>query len=152
MLNGAFKRCLAELDARGAMAIWKEVAPHLPQPQTEEQALIILHNARTQSRSMSLRERAYSHRWLLDHGYPSGLPDNLKPRAERIYPRIANSVGIGGLGVSSVTKPIRKHIFDSMSDAVLEAYADGHENQPDIVKGRMMEMRQKTVKQLLGVK
>jgi hypothetical protein len=35
---------------------------------------------------------------------------------------------------------------------VLEAYADGHENQPDIVKGRMMEMRQKTVKQLLGVK
>ena len=43
---------------------------------------------------------------------------------------------------------VKNAIQGAMQNAVLEAYADGHEKQPDIVKKRMLEARQKERKGL----
>ena len=101
--------------------------------------------ARTASVALPLKLRAYSHRWLLDHNYPSQLPDELKPRAERLYPQHIVAVGIS---VNSKYALVKDAIQGAMQNAVVEAYADGNEKQPDIVKKRMLEARQKERKGL----
>jgi len=133
--------CIRDCNAELAMRLWKQERPHAPQPENLYQAKIMLHYCRTQMADMPRRLRFYSHCWLLDHAVPSALPDDLKPKAERMYPRKVNAVGI-----ASGTGPGSKGAFNLavqkvMSDAVLETYADGHENQPHIVKARMMEKR-----------
>lgn len=138
-------RCLIELDIDGCVHLWSKIQPAHPVPQTRQEVLICLHMARTASASIPLKLRAYSHRWLLDQGYPSQLPDILKPRAERLYPEDVCSVGIS---VNSKYPVIKEAIYGAMQNAVLEAYADGHEKEPDIVKKRMMEARQKERKGL----
>ena len=105
----------------------------------------MLHHARTQAASMPLNLRAYSHRWLLDHGYPSGLPDELKPRAERIYPRVASAVGISVNVRSAFMKPVAEALRGAMSDAVMDAYADG-KTDPAFVSARMREAREKIMR------
>ena len=109
----------------------------------------MLHHARTQS-PLDLKLRAYSHRWLLDRGLPSGLPDELKPKAERLYPVKVEAVGISING-GGIFAPVIPLIRGAMEDAVLECFADGHK-ETEIVRPRMFEARAKAVKQLLGVK
>lgn len=132
------RRCLEECDAVTARKLWAEAAPHLPQPASDEAALATLHHARTQVDFLSDRQRFYSHRWLLDHELPSGLPDHLKPSAERMYPK---TVGVVGISVNSQYPAVKRAIQGAMEAAVLEAYADGHGEHPDIVRARMMEAR-----------
>jgi hypothetical protein len=141
---------MRELDAAGARLLWAQVASRMPQPKSDEDALTMLHHARTQSAAMGVRERAYSHRWLLDRGLPSGLPDELKPRAERLYPVKAEAVGISING-GGIFAPIIPLVREAMEDAVLECFADGHK-ETEIVRPRMFEARAKAVKQLLGIK
>lgn len=148
-MNAAFKRCLEEVDVVGIRKLWAYVSPHLPQPQTDNDALVCIHHARTQTRSISTRLRFYSHRWLLDQGYPSGLPDELKPSAERMYPRVVDGVGISVNSKNPIMKPINNIVRGAMSDAVEEAYAD-KKTDPVFVRARMNEARDKTVKQLVG--
>jgi hypothetical protein len=74
--------------------------------ESDAEALVTLHHARTQAESIALKLRAWSHRWLLEHGYPSGLPDHLKPSAERIYPRVVEGVGISVNFRSPILQPI----------------------------------------------
>src|SRR6266403_1167373 len=93
-MYSAFRRCLIDLDVAAARKLWAQTRPGFVRPDNDKEMLIVLHHARTQASSIALRQRAWSHRWLLDHGYPSGLPDKLKPRAERIYPRVVEAVGI----------------------------------------------------------
>jgi hypothetical protein len=137
--NTDIRRCLIELDVDGIIQLWPQVRPGWPVPSTREDALIALHLARTVAASIPLRLRAYSHRWLIDNGYPSQLPDDLKPRAERLYPRPSGGVGIS---VNSKYPVVKTAIHDAMRDAVLEAYADGV-NDPLVIRARMQEARQR---------
>jgi len=141
MHSAEFRRCLVDCDTVGIRKLWAHVSPHLPQPQDDDQALVTIHHARTQAQSLPLKLRAYSHRWLTERSLPSGLPDELKPSAERLYPRIVSAVGIA-------VKPFRqsadhaKALQGAMSDAVADAYADGRQ-EPEFVKARMREARDK---------
>jgi hypothetical protein len=138
MLHDALRRCLSDLDIDGAIAVWAKVSPGQPPPATRQEVLIALHMARTAARSINMAKRVYSHCWLLDHGYPSQLPDILKPRAEWMYPRAVGGVGIS---VNSKYPQVQSAIHGVMREAVLEAYADGYQDDPETVKQRMQEAR-----------
>lgn len=140
-----FRRCLVDCDIAGIRKLWADVAPNLPQPADDLEALAVIHLARTEARSIDLRLRAYSHRWLLDLGYPSSLPDSLRPKAERMYPVVVGGVGIAALA----PKPHTPIVQGVMRDAVMEAYADD-ETDPVFVRERMMAARAKELKKLFG--
>lgn len=148
-LSREAERCMEELDVEGMRRLHNHANPHLPQ-QNEADTLVSLHMARTATPSINRRLRFYSHRWLLDRGHPSLLPDHLKPSAERLYPSVAKSVGISYNISSTVFKPVQYLIQGAMEDAVRETYADGHMDEPDIVKARMFEMKDYTAQKLLG--
>lgn len=131
------RRCLEDLDVAGARRLWALAAPHVPQDATDAQLLVTLHMARTAAESIDLRRRAYSHRWLLDNGHPSQLPDPLKPRAERLYPRVVDAVGVAAL---SKYPQVAREVGGAMIDVIENSYADG-ETDPTIVRPRMMEAR-----------
>jgi hypothetical protein len=141
------RRCLEELDVPRAQTFWGHVAPHLPQPQSDAEALACLHRARTEARSIAFGLRVYSHRWLEDRGLPSGLPDELKIRAERLYPKTVLAVGIA---VRSPHGDVVTEVRGAMECAVLEAEADRKLADALHVKVRMMEARAKVRKQLFG--
>jgi len=150
MDHGAeFRRCLEQLDVAGIRALWRHVSPHLPQPADDAEALTTLHFARTQTRSVALKLRAWSHRWLLDNGHPSGLPDELKPAAERICPRVVEAVGIMVAFSNPILKPIGDQVRGAMEDAVLDAYAH-KKTEPAFVRARMAEARETAVRKLVG--
>lgn len=132
--SGLFKECLDTLDVRLARKVWSEVFPHLPP--LGEKALSVLHYSRTLSKSLKDERRFYSHRWLLDHGLPSGLPDHLKPKADRMYPRIVGVVGIA----TKTRSPLAIAIREAQEYVVNECYADGHQ-EPEIIRPRMREAR-----------
>ena len=143
--SAEFRRCLSECDISGVRRLWQHVAPNMPQPKSAHDALMAIHHARTQLPLLTLKQRAYSHRWLLDHGYPSGLPDGLKPSAERLYPKVVAAVGIAVKGSSPLGRQVAPLIQSAMSDAVLEAYAD-KKTDPAFVKARMMDARAKIIR------
>lgn len=147
--NFEFRRCLLDCDVAAIRRIWAHVCPHLPQPATDADALVTLHIARTSAASLPLRHRAYSHRWCEDNGYPSQLPDALKPKAERIYPRIADAVGISVNATSPERKKLATVVRGAMEDAVMEAYAD-RRTDPEHVRERMMQARAYTLDKLIG--
>jgi len=144
----AMRRCLVDLDVPGLLRLWPHVFPHLPPPRDDKQALATLHFSRTQTNNIRTRERAYSHRWLEDHGLPSGLPDYLKPIAERLYPKIVEGVGISYNVRSPILKPIAPIVREAMSNAVLECYAD---DRKDKIRERVFEAKDKAIRQLLGI-
>jgi hypothetical protein len=137
----AFRRCLLDLDAVGICDLWFRIAPGLPQPKNNEEALITLHIARTRAESIPDRDRCYSHAWLCERGLPSGLPDRLKPKAARLYPHEVRAVGIAVKALSPHNEPRAKAIEKAMSDAVMECFADGV-TDTDVVKARMDAARQ----------
>jgi hypothetical protein len=83
----------------------------------------------------------------MERGYPSLLPDELRPRAQRIYPVIASGVGIA---VRSKYREIKLAVEGAMRDAVLEAEAAGRLTDAPFVKARMSEARTLAVKKLFG--
>jgi hypothetical protein len=143
--SAEMQRCLVDCDVLGAMKLWKHISPNMPQPKNDAEGLIVLHHARTQSISIPFRLRAYSHRWLCDNGLPSGLPDKLRPKAEQIYPRLVEAVGVSVKALSEANIPLAKAIERAMSDAVAEAYSDG-KRDPGFVKARMNEARQRVLR------
>jgi hypothetical protein len=136
----AFRRCLIDLDVVGICDLWFHVCPHLPQPKNNDEALATMHYARTQARSIPLRLRFYSHAWLCERGLPSGLPDQLKPTANRLYPHEVRAVGISVKALSEASVPRARAIEKAMSDAAMECYADGVTDVATI-RGRMSEAR-----------
>ena len=147
--SAEFRRCLEALDVAGIRKLWRHVSPHLPQPKTDAEALVTLHHARTQTGSITLKLRAWSHRWLIDNGFPSGLPDHLRPSAERIYPRVVESVGISVNFRSAILKPIGVEVRVAMENAVLDAYAH-KKTEPEFLRARMTEAREITMRKLVG--
>lgn len=150
MSGAAFRNLLAAGDFRGLRAAWAQLMPHLPQLATDEQAEIVMHRARTEADSLSIKARAWSHRWLTERDLPSGLPDDLKPDAERVYPVVAEAVGIAFKSNNAARIPALLEIRGAMEYAVEEAYADGRKD-PAFVRQRMDEARTKTYKALFGV-
>ena len=149
MSSLAFRNLLEAGDGEALRAAWSEVAPHLPQPKTPAQAETMMHHARTQAESVSFAKRAYSHRWLTERGLPSGLPDGMKPKAERLYPRVVDAVGISCSAKNPMLAPAMNLIRSAMEAAVMECYADG-DTEPSLVKARMMAARQGEMRRLFG--
>jgi hypothetical protein len=139
-----FRRCLLELDVPGIRQIWRHVAPHLPH-QSDDQILATLHAARTQANSIPHHLRFYSHQWLSERDLPSGLPDELRPLAQRMYPRTVSAVGIGVRSLFGKQRPLAAALEAAMADAVREAYAEG-KTDPAFVRARMQEARNKILK------
>jgi hypothetical protein len=123
------------------MKLWRHVRPDMPQPENKHQALVLIHHARTQMRKMPNKYRFYSHRWLRDNGLPSALPDEMKPRAERMYPVIVKAVGVASGSGPGSKGPLNYAVQKIMSDAVLECQADGYALDLPIVQARMLEKR-----------
>lgn len=62
----AFRRCLAALDIAGIRKLWRTTAPHLPQPQSDDDVLETMHRARVEMKTIPPGPRAYSERWLAE--------------------------------------------------------------------------------------
>jgi hypothetical protein len=133
--------CIRDIDHEVAMKIWKHARPSAAQPENDLQAIIMLHYARTKIASMPEALRLYSHCFLRDYNVPSALPDHLKPKAERLYPIGTRSVGTSSIKIGGEKTVFNRAIDKIMADAVLETYADGHADQPQIVKARILEKR-----------
>lgn len=142
-----FRQCLEDVDTERLEKAWENCYPHLPVPKRRDDTLIVIHTARTMT-DMPLRLRAYSHRWLLDHGHQSYLPDELKPSAERLYPKVATAVGLSINTTNSMLKPAMPIIRGAMEQAVQEAYADGKEADIPHIKKRIQEARDKAKRQI----
>jgi len=145
----ALRETLIAGDHRQMARIWVEAFPHLPPLETDQAAEIALHRARTEAESVPLNLRAWSHRWMVERGYPSGLPDRLRPSAEQLCPKIAEMVGIFVKPASEATAPAALEIRQAMSDAVEDAYAEGR-TDPAFVRARMADARQRARKSLFG--
>src|SRR5215831_3164547 len=128
--------CLDTGDVAKAWAIWATEMPHLVQAKTYAEAEATLHYARTDCRSLKFWKRAYSHAWLTERGLPSGLPEELKPLAQRLYPKITEAVGIA----TKTRSPLALEIRREMELAVMECYADG-KTDPKFIKVRLREVR-----------
>jgi hypothetical protein len=70
------------------------------------------------------------------------LPDGLKPRAERMYPRIAEAVGISVTASHPLLKPVAASVERAMADAVEDAFAQGR-REPEFLRARMQEARER---------
>ncbi len=150
MSAASFRTLLQAGDVNALRKAWTQVAPHLPQPASYEQAEIVMHHARTQAGTITLKARAWSHRWLVERDLPSGLPDDLKPQAERLYPRVAEAVGISVRTRNAYFQPAAAEAQKAMEGAVEQCYAD-RRTDPAFVKARMAEAKDKTYKALFGV-
>jgi hypothetical protein len=142
------RRCLMDCDVAQMRRLDQHLVPHLTEL-SDAEVLITIHLARTSSVHIPFKLRAWSHRWLLDNGYPSKLPDHLKPKAERIYPHVVDGVGISVNSSNELLKPVVGTVRDAMGDAVLECYADNRK-EPTFVKARMLEAKDRTIRSLLG--
>ena len=57
-------RCLLVLDIPGIRKVWKEMAPHLDQPESDWDALRTMHEARIRMLRISPQQKRYSEHWL----------------------------------------------------------------------------------------
>jgi hypothetical protein len=149
-MSNAITRSLETLDVSAARGAWGTLFPHLSPPESDADMLTMLHMARTQSDAIGFKLRAYSHRWLTERGYPSQLPDHLKPSAERLYPKVAHAVGISYNFRDEALKPAADMIRGAMEGAVMDADADGKLTDSPFVKARMYEARDKERRALFG--
>lgn len=149
MSVAAFRALLERGDVDGLRAAWSQIAPHLPQPASREQAEIVMHRARTEAATVNFRARAYSHRWLIERDLPSGLPDELKPNAEQVCPTFAQAVGISVNVRNEYLKPVAAEVEKAMAYAVEDAFADNRKD-PAFVSQRMQEAKDRTFRALIG--
>lgn len=150
--SAEFRRLLEDRDVARLRSAYAQIMPHLPQPKDDAQAEVIMHLARTTAQiveAIPFAKVAYSHRWLVERGLPSQLPDKLKPKAERLYPKIVHAVGIAVGSSSAHMKPAADMIRKAMEDAVSDCYANG-DTDPAFVKLRLMAARTDEQKRLFG--
>lgn len=145
LFNIPIRDALDRCDVPTMRRIWKQTAPHLPQPRTDGDTLVAIHLARTQAESVRFKLRAYSHKWLRERGFPSYLPDALKPKAERLHPVIADAVALAVATKSGPKLPLAMAVRGAMEHAVLDAYAEKR-TDPAFVKARVVEARDKVLR------
>ncbi len=119
--------------------------PAYPAPKTDAEAEVTMHVTRTDSAWLAFSKRAYSHAWLTERGYPSKLPDHLRPAAERVYPRVVDAVGLSVRAGSPDRAPLAQAIQGAMEIAVHEMYADGVRD-PVRVREHMQAARRATLR------
>jgi hypothetical protein len=90
--------------------VWKATAPHLDQPESDWQALHIMHMARVRMQHLSPQQKRYSEHWLRD----------LKGKT-----RIAAAVGIAVKPRSGDSRERARDVTFAMGEAVLLAIKDG---------------------------
>ena len=90
----AFHQALVAGDVARCREIWAVVGSHLPQPKNLGEAEVIMHRARTEAKNIPLSKRVYSHDWLVERLYRSGLPDELKPKRDQVVPVLLSAVGV----------------------------------------------------------
>lgn len=149
MSASEFRLLLEAGDVEGCRRYWHKHAPGMPQPETREQAEISMHMARTAAHSVKLQLRAYSHRWLLERAMPSQLPEMLKPIAERMCPVIVEAVGVSVNFTSPILAPAAAEVQGAMNAVVEDCFANG-DRDPALIKGRMFEAKDRTMKALFG--
>lgn len=145
-----FLQLLADGDVNKLVNAWRKLFPAMPVPDNYDQAEIVMHHARTQTERLAIRHRAYSHAWLMERALPSGLPDRLKPSAERLYPVKALAVGVSVNYSSPWLQPAARAVRGVMEHAVLEAHEDGKLADSAHVTRRMMDARKREEKALFG--
>lgn len=141
-----FRRCLVDCDIEGIRKLWKHVYPSMPQPESDEDTLVCIHLTRTAAERVPFRFRAYSHAWLTERTIRSLLPDELRPKADRMYPHVVSAVGICVATLGNRKTDYHHAVMRAMSDRVADLYADGIED-PLIVKARMKEVHDRLRKQ-----
>jgi hypothetical protein len=114
--------------------------PAYPAPASDAEALTILHRARTESASVSKAARIYSHEWLVDRGFPSGLDLNRDDRT------VAEAVGISVRARDPSRIDVANEVHDAMQNVVLDTYANGDHKRvlPSgemLIKRRMADAR-----------
>jgi len=145
-----FCNLLAAGDVDGLRAYWSRMCPHMPQPEDRASAEAMMHLARTASVRIPFRARAYSHAWLCEREIPSQLPDELKPRAERIYPRVTKAVGISVNTQNPYLEPAMVEVRQAMEQAVLEVHADVGLDDSALVQKQMFAAHHRAMRQLFG--
>lgn len=144
--SAEFRRCLVDCDVETIRKLWKHVYPSMPLPETHEDTVVCIHMTRTATQRLPFRFRAYSHRWLEERNMRSLLPDDLKPKAERMYPRIVSAVGICVATLGNRKTDYHHHVSTALCNLVADLYADGIED-PAIIKPRMKELHDRLRKQ-----
>jgi hypothetical protein len=137
---------LEAADVDGMRRLWRKIGAGYPQ-HDDRGTLIAIHMARTACEAVRFPYRAWSHAWLIDHGLPSQLPDELKPRAQRMHPVTQHAVGIA---VKSKFPIVQTEVTKAMQGAVLEAEADGRLADSPHVRARMAEARAYIKRKLFG--
>lgn len=118
-----FSAALAAGDIERCRQLWAGAFPQMPQPKDDE-AELVMHTARTASKSVRLEKRLYSHAWLNERGFRSELPDQLRP--DPLMPRIVPAVMVS---INTASKRLDRieecaEIERVMSEAVGNAMAD----------------------------
>lgn len=147
---GEMRRCLLELDVAAHRRLHRHLCPHHDQPATDREALITMHLARAMRADLPLKARAYSHRWLLDNGLPSPLPDNLKPMADRLYPRVAEAVMVSAMARSDMFKPAAALIQNAMVAVAEDTFATDKKVDHIKLRADLREARVVAINQLFG--
>lgn len=110
----------------------------------------LMHKARTEAENISFKARAYSHAWLVERGLTSMLPEELKPKAQRLYPVIAETVAISMNFKSKFMKPAEKIVEKAMSNAVADIYANGDQANIELTRKRIQEAKSYEIGKLFG--
>jgi len=137
--SSAYRRALTNGDVSELMRLFA-LLPHLPQPESYEQAEISMHIARTMAESIDVARRLYSHKWLCERNLPSQLPDHLRPKQQRL-----GGIVVQGVGISvNTSNPLRRREADDMRHemelAVLDLYAN-NDTEPEVVRRRLDDIR-----------
>lgn len=151
MISRAFLEVLERRDVAGYRKLSREFLPQYPQPESAEAAEAAMHIATTQTGGAAFKARAYSHAWLLERGLPSMLPDELRPKAQRVHPVTVKAVGISVNFRSRFMKGAENQVRGVMEDAVLDAYANGDQDREAQIKRNMLEARDREMRALFGV-
>ena len=144
-----FIQLLEAGDVEGCRKAWHHAQPRMPQPETAEEAEMVMHLTRSGTSAVSFAARAYSHAWLTERGLPSQLPDDLKPKAEQMHPRVVEMIGVAVMSSSDAMKPVAKEVEKAMVDAVAICQHDGVKD-PELVQAVMQDAKDRTLKKLLG--
>lgn len=145
--DDAVRQCMLDLDARRARTIWRVIAPHLPPCDSDADMLITLHVMRTEDSHLTQwfpeKLRFYSHRWLLDKGLPSKLPDRLKPRADRLCPKKVRVLGYAPAGAAGeeACATIGAAMFEKFQELEADGTTDKTRAEPEIQRARFKERR-----------
>ena len=146
--NNEFLAALIAGDVAAVRRIEAQVMPHLP-PVSRSESEVSMHMVRTANERVPLKQRAYSYRWLQERGLPEQLPDRLKPAAERLYPRVAEAVGIAMSTSKKWLQPALNQVRGVMEAVVEDCFANG-DRDPELMRDRMMLARDDEMRRLFA--